>query len=440
MKSKQITTVGFMLFAMFFGAGNLIFPLALGYQSGENFLWSIIGFVVTGVGLPLLGMFVGAITGKGYRQSINEIHPIFSLIFLSAIYLTIGPFFAIPRTGTTAYEIGVVPFLSQADGLSLFLFSAFFFRVTYFVAVKPSKLSTMIGDYLTPALLISIVLLVIRSVMLYWNHQSPAINLPQYEKAPLATGFIEGYLTMDTLASLAFSMIVIKAIRDYQIEGERNIRRATFFASLIAAVLLALIYAALAWIGNHSLIDISQLGNQNLGAFLLVRVAKEGFGSFGVVLISVIVFLACLTTSSGLIAAVSDYFYSIYPRISYKHYAIGFTLISFMIANQGLDQVIQTSVPILSILYPISISIIVLLLLQTFIHFNRQSLLIPILMVTMISIVSVLHRNHLIQSQFLLKLPFVSSQLEWISFLLIGIVISGLVTVVQNGSQAITEK
>ncbi len=428
MSRKNITTVGFMLFAMFFGAGNLIFPLALGYQAGEHLLMAVIGFIVTGVGLPLFGMGVGALTGKGYRQSLNEIHPIFSLVFLSAIYLSIGPFFAIPRTGTTAYEIGLVPFLQDANQWSLILFSAAFFGISLWIAVKPSKISSLIGDYLTPVLLIAIVLLVLRSVTLFWESPVSQVDVSNYQTAPLATGFLEGYLTMDTLASLAFSMIVINAIRVYQTASDAEVTKGTFYASLIAAGLLAFIYGMLAWIGNHTVIDFSQLGNQNLGAFLLVKVAEQGFGSWGVVLIAVIVFLACLTTSSGLIAAVAEYFESIYPKVSYSIYAVIFTIISFLIANQGLEQVIQTSVPILSILYPISMAIIVIVFLNQWIYFNRSTLLIPILLVSGLSILAVVHRQGIIKIPFLLRLPLMSNQLEWLPFLIGGLVISYLLS------------
>src|SRR5690625_5147256 len=166
MCTKQVIMVGFTLFAMFFGAGNLIFLLALGFSSGEYFLTAIIAFVLTGVGLPLIGVIVGSISKDGYKESLKNIHPAFAVTFLVAIYLTIGPFFAIPRTATTAYEMSIVPFLDSPSTIALLVFSLIFFIIVFALSWSPGTLADSIGKVLTLLLLISILLLVVTAVIM----------------------------------------------------------------------------------------------------------------------------------------------------------------------------------------------------------------------------------------------------------------------------------
>lgn len=427
MKTKDILIISFMLLAMFFGAGNLIFPVALGFQSGVNFVPAIIGFVITGVGLPVLGMIVGSISDGGYRNVMNYIHPIFAIGFLAAVYLTIGPFFALPRTGTTSYEMMVAPIIGGSSSMSLFIFTIFFYAVTLWIALSPSNIADTIGKYLTPALLITIILL-IGTLLVKYGPNGPSEDITEpFQNAPLATGFTEGYLTMDTLATLAFSVIVVSAFKQKGVTDRNQIFKYSSIAALIAAGLLAIIYAFLAWTGNHSPALAEQIGNQNMGTFLLNKGAHDAFGPLGMYLLGSIVFLACLTTSSGLVTAVSQFFYDLYPKISYKTYAIVTTLISFGIANQGLDKIITMSVPVLGILYPTSIAMIIMVLLSRWIPIHQLNLRIMIGAVLTVSILTTLHRLGIIPMPFLESLPLYASDLEWIPVLLISYVVGFLI-------------
>ncbi|WP_051258411.1 branched-chain amino acid transport system II carrier protein [Atopococcus tabaci] len=213
MNTKQVFIVGFMLFAMFFGAGNLIFPPALGFEAGDHFWLAILGFALTGVGLPLLSMIVGSISEGGYRESLKHIHPFFSIGLLMVIYLTIGPFFAIPRTATTAYEMGIVPFLSSPSDITLFLFTIGFFALVLWIALSPADLSDTIGKFLTPTLLVTIIALIVRAFFLYFSNEPQMVHPTFNADAPFATGFLEGYLTMDAIAAIAFSIVVLNSIR-----------------------------------------------------------------------------------------------------------------------------------------------------------------------------------------------------------------------------------
>ncbi|WGE88870.1 branched-chain amino acid transport system II carrier protein [Actinobacillus arthritidis] len=418
--SKNTFVVGFMLFAIFFGAGNLIFPPKLGFESGADFWTATIGFVVTGVGLPLLGIIVSASYKGGYKATLHRIHPWFSLLFLVAIYLTIGPFFAIPRTAATAYEMAVLPFLGEQTPISLLIFTSVYFSLAIWLGLNPSKMVERIGSILTPLLLISILALVISGIVLLADNPS-STNVME---APIVDGILAGYNTMDALASVAFSVIVINAIKNKGFTDEKALSKQTAMAGVIAAVLLALIYLSIGWIGNKLPISAELLADltakkQDLGTYIL-NVAAQAFGDFGRTVLGVIVSLACLTTAIGLIVSVSEYFNEIFPKISYKTYAIICTLIGFGLANQGLSAVISKSIPVLLVLYPIAMSIIFLLLLNLFIQLPLLALRISLILVTIVSILSVAGVS-LVDN-----LPLKAYSMEWLPFALGGLMI-GLV-------------
>lgn len=319
MSTKQVIMVGFTLFAMFFGAGNLIFPPALGFGSGEYFWTAMIAFVLTGVGLPLLGVIVGSISKDGYKESLKNIHPAFAVLFLVAIYLTIGPFFAIPRTATTAYEMAIVPFLSENTGIWLLIFSLVYFIVVLLLSLKPGTLVNSIGQVLTPLLLIGIVLLIVVAGVAYFsNSVNPASETFQ-QTSPFTIGFTEGYLTMDAIAAIAFSVLVLNSIRQLGITNRRDLLVGTSKSALLAAVLLGAIYISLGWLANRVDLGGALVDDQNLGTFLLTYMSSDVFGIFGPILLGVIVLLACLTTGTGLIVSVSEYFNSIFRKYHIKY-------------------------------------------------------------------------------------------------------------------------
>lgn len=428
MKAKDIFVISFMLFAMFFGAGNLIFPVSVGFQSSVNFKSAIIGFIITGVGLPVLGMIVGSVSEGGYRNVMNYIHPIFSIVFLSLVYLTIGPFFALPRTGTTSYEMMVAPIIGGPTDMSLFIFTIFFYMITLWIALNPSKIADTVGKYLTPMLLATIILLV-GFLLVKYGSNAPSIDTmtEQFQTAPLGTGFKKGYLTMDTLATLAFSVVVVSVFKQKGVTDRNLVFKYSSISAVIAATLLAVIYGFLAWTGNHSPVPPGEIGNQNMGTYLLNQGALDAFGPFGVYLLGTIVFLACLTTSSGLVTAVGQFFHDLYPKISYKTYAIGITLIAFVLANQGLDQVISMSVPVLGILYPTSIAIILMVLLSRWIPIHQLNFRLMIGAVLLESLLSTIHSLNIIEINFVESLPLYHISLEWIPVLLISYLIGFLI-------------
>ncbi len=425
--NKNTFIVGFMLFAIFFGAGNLIFPPKLGFESGLGFWPAILGFVTTGVGLPLLGILVATRYEGGYKKALEDIHPWISILLLGAIYLTIGPFFAIPRTAATAFDMAVIPFIGGADTVALFLFTLVYFGITLWVSLNPTKMVDRIGAILTPVLLIAIIALVVRMATILMGGEY--INTSTGMNNPLVTGFIEGYQTMDVLASFAFSVVVMNAIRAKSDKNSSFIKQATL-ASIVAAMALAFIYIAIGWIGNNmplsteTLAEVSEKG-QNLGVFILNESTTQSFGALGRSLLGLIVTLACLTTAIGLVVATSSYFNSIFPRISYRNYAILFTLIGFGLANQGLNAVISKSVPVLLVLYPISMTAMLLLLVNLVMPLPKLAKGLSIVLVAIISILSVMG------SPLVDNLPLKAYSMEWLPFAILGCVIGLIIAKVR---------
>lgn len=416
MTRRQVLTVGFMLFAMFFGAGNLIFPPVVGFNSGDYFWPAIFGFILTGVGLPLISTATAALSDGGYGEAFKKIHPYFSVILIVAVYLTIGPFFAIPRTATTAYEMGVLPLLSENSSVALLITSIIFFAVTLYLVLNPDNLANNIGNYLTPILLITIFIVAVRIIWMYAGADvSSSIN-NFGDGGAFSYSFTEGYLTMDTISTMAFAILVINAIKGMGITYKREIFTGTLKAAVIAAAILGLVYGSLSWIGNNVILENGLPETQNVGAYLLQFMAEESMGIFGVAMLGIVVLIACITTSSGLIYACAEYFNSLVPSVSYKKFAIVFTIISFILANQGLDTIIEGSVPVLSLIYPVAISAVFLLVFSYFVSTPRLALQLPIALVFISSLLGLLYRMDIVSMPWIASQPLFASQLEWYPF------------------------
>lgn len=353
--------IGLMLFALFLGAGNIIFPPELGQKSGEEIVWALLGFLTTGVGLPLLAIVAIAKSGGDLLFITQRINATFGLIFTSLVYLAIGPLFAWPRTATVSYEIAVVPYLSESAAQSpwpLIIMTIVFFALTLVAAMNPTKLVDIVGKILTPALLIVIVLLTVKAFI------SPMGSLNEstgdYVANPFTKGFIEGYYTMDMLAGLVFGLVIIQALKDRGVNDDKKIVASTIYAGIIAAAGLAFVYISLGYIGATSTDSIGFIEGKGTGSAIIAAAAQTLYGEFGQAILSVIILLACLTTSIGLATANAQFFNKVYPKISYKTYLIVFSLFSGVIANFGLENLLAITLPALMILYPLAMVIIFL--------------------------------------------------------------------------------
>lgn len=360
---------GTMLFGLFFGAGNLIFPIQMGQLAGTNFWPALIGFLVTAIGLPFMGILAIGLSGSsGLLDLSSRVHPWFGIAFSMALYLTIGPFFAIPRTATVPFVVGFEPFINPGQvSLWLGLFSFIFFAIVYYFSLNPAKIIDYIGKYLTPAFLLFLfVLIIIAIVKPMGSFSKPAGD---YAGMPFMTGFKEGYNTMDALASLAFGIVVINAIKGQGITHTKDIAKATWKSGMFAMGLMMLIYGLITYMGASS---VSAIGKFENGGQIFAAVSQHYFGSFGNILLAIIIVLACLKTSIGLITSCSEFFHNLYPKVSYRWFVLILCLVSFTIANFGLNNIIQFAIPVLMLLYPLAIVLILLALFSPLFK-NRQS-------------------------------------------------------------------
>ncbi|ULJ61904.1 branched-chain amino acid transport system II carrier protein [Wielerella bovis] len=357
---SAFVATGLMLFALFFGAGNLIFPAMMGQQAGNHVLTAMLGFLITGAGLPLLGVIAVGFSGsRDIQEMASRVAPWYGVLFAVMLYLAIGPLFASPRTATVSFEIGVMPFLGEIDkdakSLYLGIFSFVFFAIAFWLSISPNELVNRVGKILTPVLLLTIAILVITAAVKPMG--VPELPIDDYTNKAFTKGIIEGYGTMDALASLVFAIIVIDAIRNMGVTDKKQILSLTTWAGLIAASCLAIVYVFIAYMGATS---VAGLGMQESGATVLSKSATHYFGTVGQTLLAVIVFLACLSTAVGLITACGEYFNRLIPQLSYGKWVVIFTLVSFGFANVGLSEIIKLSIPALMLLYPLTIAIIAL--------------------------------------------------------------------------------
>ena len=363
--------IGSLLFGLFFGAGNLIFPVQLGQLAGSNTLVATIGFLITGVGLPILGVVASALSrSESLYEMAKPVSKIYALFFTCALYLTIGPLFAIPRTATVAFEVGLAEFAPQnIIQIALFLFSLIFFALTLYFSLRPGRILDWVGRYLTPAFVGLLSILIITSFLKPMGVANQSMPQGDYLTQPLFTGILDGYNTMDALASLAFAIIIISNIEKLGVTDPKRKAIETLKSGLVCLIGMGVIYSSLAYMGATSLGSVEPGAN---GGIILSMVSKHYFGFVGQILLAAIVFVACLKTAIGLITACSQMFSEMFSNsLSYNQYAMGFTLVSFGVANFGLETIIQLSLPVLMFLYALAVALIILSLLSPVIKKNK---------------------------------------------------------------------
>lgn len=363
--NNRYIAIGLMLFALLFGAGNLIFPAAMGQNAGVNVWYAVLGFCVTGVGLPLISIAALGYSGcLDLEEAAGRVHPWYGVFYSVVSYLAIGPCFAAPRTGTVSFEIAVKPFLgSISPDIALPIFLLVFFLLTYWLAATPSKLVDRVGKILTPALLAVILLLIVQSFI------SP-LGVPQAPTKNYATpvtavmqGILDGYNTLDAIASFIFATLVISFVKEGGVTQPKAIMKQVLLSGSIAVALLAFIYIFIAKIGADS---VTQLGILETGAPVLAGSAKILFGNLGAAILAVIVLLACLSTSVGLVTCCAAYFMRLLGHFSYKTYAVIFCVISYLVGLFGLKTIIVSTIPVLMFIYPLLVALICLIFLDKF--------------------------------------------------------------------------
>lgn len=356
---KDYIYLASMLFGLFFGAGNLIFPISMGQLAGTNYWLALLGFLITAIGLPFLGIIsIGLSGSNGLLDMASRVHPWFGVVFSIALYLTIGPLFAIPRTATVSFVVGIEEYV-HADRVPMYLliFSFVFFLLVFYFSLNPAKIIDYIGKYLTPIFLVFLFILIIVSVVSPMGSFTKPVD--SYTSDVFMTGFKEGYNTMDAIASLAFGIVVINAIKSFGITDKKTIASVTWKSGIITTVLMAIIYGLIMYMGGMSVGTIGLFDN---GGQIFAVITRHYFGNYGGALLAAIIILACLKTSIGLVTSCGEFFHEVYSKISYKAYVIMLCIVSFLIANIGLSNIITFAVPVLLFLYPIAIILIILTL------------------------------------------------------------------------------
>lgn len=397
---SQFLQLSIMLFGLFFGAGNLIFPPLLGNDAGSVTFISLIAFCVTAVIFPVLGAIVVGKT-NGLSNLAKRVGPVFSVVFTTAIYLSIGPGLGIPRAGSVPFEMAIAPYIPETLNLNIirFVYTLVFFTIALLIYLKPNKLVERVGKFLTPTLLLMIAFMFVRIVMMDKNIAAPSGD---YLKAPVTKGFLAGYETMDAVAALNFGFVIAQAIRRFGIEDENEVTKYEIKAGLLAGSVLFIVYAMLASIG---MIGSQKFAGAENGAQVLSESIKLVLGDFGLVLLAFIFTLACLTTCVGLITSGGEYFENLFNnKLSYKAWVYIWTLFSFIMANFGLNKLLAFSVPLLQIIYPVALVLIVMGISHKYLTYSKVSYVASAVVAVGLPLVEVLDKTFKINFGFVTNL------------------------------------
>ena len=364
---RQKILVAGTLFGMFFGAGNLIFPVHLGQMAGQNALPAIIGFIITAVGVPILGVT----HSDGLQTLSGKVGKGYGIFFTCLLYLTIGPLFAIPRCATVSFTTGITPLLGadSPERLYLLLFSAVFFAFVLFFSLRPGKITVWIGKIINPLFLFFFAALMLAALLAPGAAVSAVEPVEAYRSDAFFPALIEGYGTMDAIAGLAFGIVVIDVIRRMGVDNDDAIAEDVLSSGLLTGALMALIYVVSIVVGAQSrgLFELSENGG-----IALTQIAGHYLGGVGLFILAFTITFACLKTSIGLVTACAETFSKMTNgKISYRSWAILFTVFSFAVSNIGLSAIIEYSIPMLMLIYPPAIALILLAFLGKFFAHDR---------------------------------------------------------------------
>lgn len=417
---KEILIIGLALFAMFFGAGNLIFPPSIGLIAGEKWKAALLGFSLTGIGLPILGVLAVTVSGGSIQSLLNKVGPKFATFFSTLIIILIGPLLAIPRTGATAFELGIKPLFPSVHPI---LGSVIFFGLTLLLTIKSSDIIDVIGKFLTPILLIMISAIIIKGIL---TPIGMPVNTPIAK--PFSIGFENGYQTMDLLAAVVFGSIIADDIKNKGIISKKEQFKTVAQTGLIAGVGLSIVYGGLLYLGATGSSVFTQ-GMEKVS--LTTNIINILMGSFGEIILSLCVYSACITTSIGLTATVGQFFNDLSKdKISYKTIVIISTLISIVISNIGVESIVTFADPILKIVYPIAIVLVIINVFDNLIE-NKKIYIgatIGTFCVSLIDGLSAMGVNTSVVGDFVQNLPLADSGLGWLFPAILGILLTHLIS------------
>lgn len=404
-KLQDYLVIGFALFAMFFGAGNLIFPPSLGRAVGSGYHVSSLGFLITGVGLPLMGIISCMKSGGNFENMAVKAGKWFAIITTTALMLSIGPMLAIPRTAATTFELSLQPLfpnMSQLLGILLYFF------VNLIFVLKPNSIIDNIGKFLTPLLLTMLAIIIVKGII---SPIGPIVDT-NYSNV-FTNSLLEGYQTMDAMASVIFASIIIASVKSKGYRSEKEIVSATLSSGLIAVLGLSFVYGGLLYLGAET---STLFGNDISRTKLVMEISQSVLGRFGTLALSISVGLACLTTSIGLTATGAEFFTKLSKgKISYTTNAFIITIASIIIALKGVDIIVSFASPILQILYPVVIVLIITGLFGKFIR-NDKIIFITVRITLLFSILATLGSivNNALIKNILNAIPLSSVGFTWV--------------------------
>lgn len=392
---------------------------------------AVLGFLITAVALPVLGVIVVA-RFDGLDKLSQKVGARFSMIFTILIYLSIGPGLGIPRAASVPFEMAVAPYLPKEASVTICMvgFSFVFFILAGWLAMTPNKLVERIGKFLTPTLLLLLVFVFINYV--FRGEVNIAAAQEAYAGNPLAKGFLEGYQTMDTIAALNFGLVVATTITSLGIESKKSVMSYTVRAGIFAGTILSLVYLMLSYMGMGS---SGVFPIQENGAWTLRCIVEQLFGGPGAVLLAAIFTLACLTTCVGLITSISQYFSTLTKKISYTQWVFLISGFSFLVCNQGLNTILGISIPILNAIYPISIMLIVLGICERWMKNNPYIYPGTITAVGCISVIYVLDDLKVplgFLSDWCHALPLYSMGLGWVAVAIAAVALTSVLYIVKK--------
>jgi branched-chain amino acid:cation transporter, LIVCS family len=436
---REVMFIGFMLFSMLFGAGNLIFPAYLGQAAGENVWQAVIGFIISDAGLTVLAFIAIAKSGT-FDALTNRVHPIFALLLPMSIYLAIGPGLAIPRAGSLAYEMGVKPFLPTtiaSSPIALLVYTVVFFSIVFWFAKSPSKLVDRFGKILTPSLLVLILIVFIKA--LFTDLSSLKEATLSYKENPISQGFLDGYQTMDAIGALIYGIIFTNIFKSKKITKQSLQVKYLAIFGLICGLLLAICYFIIAYLGASASIP----GNVDNGAIVLSTALQQLFGQGGTIVLGLIFTLACLCVCIGLITSCAQYFSNIFPKLSYIKWAILLCVISGFVANLGLSQILKVSVPVLGLVYPMAITLIILGLLHERLPFNNRPVYVMTIgLVGLFSLIEIINATFLngSLSDLLSNVPLQNNGFGWVILGLLGFTIGSIFEKLKGNKETTVKK
>lgn len=413
---KDVIVVGFALFAMFFGAGNLIFPPFLGVISGDNWLTGFAGFILADVGLALLAMLAAAKCNGQISKVLSRSGKVLSIVLGCAIMICLGPLLAIPRTAATTFEMGIIPLF---NGFNPIIFSIIFFGITLLLTIKPSKVVDIIGSFLTPALLIALAVLIIAGIV---NPLGDISNISMIDNV-FVEGINQGYQTMDTLGAVALSAVIITTITNKGYTDDKIKIKLTLQAGMVAAIGLCLVYGGLTYLGATV---STKFGINVVQTSLIVNITSMLLGQPGKIILALIVGLACLTTAIGLTSATGQYFTNLTNgKLKYEIVVTAVCIFSAIVSNFGVSTIIKFSAPILSIIYPATVTLIVLTLFGNKIK-NDNVFKFATYVALIVSLLTVANDFN-VSIPFVLNLPFASYGFNWIVPVIIGGIVGSFI-------------